>query len=57
MMISSTGASPQLAIYASLGSLPGVSGVRGALNQQELQGHAAIKLIESAAVPASGTTG
>lgn len=56
-MISPAGVAPQLALYASSGSSSTGSGVRGALTQQELQGQAAVKLIESAAIPANGTIG
>lgn len=57
MMITAVGGSPQLAPYTSVVSSTVVSGVRGAMNQQELQGQAAIKLIDSAAVSVSGSTG
>ena len=56
-MIRPAGAASQLALYASSVSSSAGSGVRGALTQQELQGQAAVKLIESAAIPINGTTG
>jgi hypothetical protein len=57
MSMGSTGSVTQQAAYKPIATKAEMAGVRGSLNQQKLNGQAALALIASAAVPIQSDNG